>query len=342
MITGAIVFAQSAVNAMEDRVFSAIHSGDEVCIQSLLNAGANVDELLKKAMEDAASYGDSCSAKEAVKHLLDARYGANANLLCFIDRSLLLVAVEKGFTEIVKLLLDRGANVNFEVHYEGVLSAAAYSGNLEIMQLLLDPKYGAKVNSGITPLYSAADFGHANIVRLLLDHGADIGLIQEIDHSHLESEVRYILEWQALLNSGTDINHQDIPGISGNNGITMLHLAVISEYKEAAKFLLDRGADINLKDKQGCTPLQLARKRVSENNIRRLLENWQQDELPRIEQAKAVKATLALTMASHPRLGAHSPASTLPSGRAVFGTIFELLTLQPTLINPPLPDYGLE
>ena len=75
------------------------------------------------------------------------------------------VAAENGHLEIVRLLLESGANVNSRCP----LSRAARCGDIEIVEELL--KAGANVNDEyyiMSPLGSAASYGHLEIMKLLL------------------------------------------------------------------------------------------------------------------------------------------------------------------------------
>jgi len=80
----------------------------------------------------------------------------------------------------VRLLLDRGADANQESRHAQIVvrpihSASADGGSTEIGRLLLDA--GADVNvrqpGGFTPLHAAAQGGNAELVELLLERGAD-------------------------------------------------------------------------------------------------------------------------------------------------------------------------
>jgi ankyrin repeat protein len=77
----------------------------------------------------------------------------------------------------IRALLAEGAYVDgIDGQANWPLYAAALSGNAEVVRLLLDG--GADVNkartdNGCTPLFMAASLGHAEAVRQLLDGGVD-------------------------------------------------------------------------------------------------------------------------------------------------------------------------
>ncbi len=88
----------------------------------------------------------------------------------------LLTAVRKSDVAGVKAAIAKGANVNFKYRYDrSALSFACDRGNLEVVKLLLDA--GAEINAkdsfyGATPLDWAAYKGSPELIRLLLDKGA--------------------------------------------------------------------------------------------------------------------------------------------------------------------------
>jgi ankyrin repeat protein len=103
-------------------------------------------------------------------------YGANVNGGGWIVGYPLMEAAREGHFEIAKLLLEKGADVNIMAD-EGftALDAAIAKNRVEVVQLLLNK--GANPNryvAGATPLYDAAGYGYAQIVSLLIEHGADI------------------------------------------------------------------------------------------------------------------------------------------------------------------------
>jgi len=94
----------------------------------------------------------------------------------------LMIAAKRGFSNIVKILLENGADPNAVIspptdpaQTYTALHTAAQESNNEIIALLI--KSGANVNVatgyGETPLISAALYGNESTVNVLLKHGAD-------------------------------------------------------------------------------------------------------------------------------------------------------------------------
>jgi hypothetical protein len=112
----------------------------------------------------------------------------------------LLIAARKSDVPAVKMLLEKGADVNAKTSY-GVtaLSFAADRGSLEVVKILLE--HGADVNATDTfyhetILARAASQGHAEIVKLLLEKGAtpaDSALDWAVEKGYVEV-VKAILE----------------------------------------------------------------------------------------------------------------------------------------------------
>jgi ankyrin repeat protein len=167
--------------------------------------------------------------------------------------------------------LNRGANIdhsinisfkydNGEKKYNAATSLyiASLEDYLEIIKLLLDR--GADVNGtdmyGETSLHVAAKNNHPENVKLLLNHGADINYK---DTKYKQTPLHIAARWgsyesaKLLLNYSADIDSRD-----GNYGRTALHLAAQYGKQKIVKLLLDRGANINCQDHHKDTALGLA------------------------------------------------------------------------------------
>ena len=123
----------------------------------------------------------------------------------------------------VEALIADGAKVNVK-DYDGTpLHTAAWCGCTEIVKMLIDA--GADVNAknsyGNTPLDLAVRYGHADVVNLLIDAGADV-------------------------------NAKDL------DAWTPLHVASLYGNIKIIKVLIDFGADVDAKDKYGWTPAHWA------------------------------------------------------------------------------------
>ncbi len=89
----------------------------------------------------------------------------------------LQAASEGGYQEIIKLLLDGGADVNAQGGmYGNALQAASGKGHQEIVKLLLDNGADVKAQGGKygNALQAASEGGHQGIVKLLLDKRAEL------------------------------------------------------------------------------------------------------------------------------------------------------------------------
>ncbi len=155
--------------------------------------------------------------------------------------------------EIARLLIGAGAEIDAAGHgpNHGIcspLSLAAWGGHISLVALLL--QHGAQAN-GLNetapqhcPLQTAANHGHAEAARLLIDAGAQHGLAELILVGQLEP-------LNAFLDAHANALEQSI-----EDGSYPLHVAVSTPAAtQLLSALLQRGADPNKADAQGRTPL---------------------------------------------------------------------------------------
>jgi len=177
-------------------------------------------------LHDAAASDDVA----AIRALLAA--GATIDARDEDGRTPLLAATHANNVRAAETLIAAGADVNARdaIDDSPYLYAGA-QGHLEILTMTL--KHGADLKSvnryGGTALIPAAERGHVETVRTLIAAGV------EVDHVNR-------LGWTALLEAI----------ILGDGG---------SSHRQIVDLLIAAGADVNLPDGDGVTPLQHARRR---------------------------------------------------------------------------------
>ena len=125
-----------------------------------------------------------------------------------------------------------------------------------------------------TPLLSVIAFDDHDLVRFLIEHGADPNV--EVDDGYtclltaIESEAAESVQVVAeLIEAGADIHARGI------NGWTPLHMAANRGHVEKARLLIDAGADVNCRTEIDAleTPLMEAASRGQPGTARLLLEH---------------------------------------------------------------------
>ena len=169
----------------------------------------------------------------------------------------LLLAAKNGRAEAVKVLLDKGATLEFK-NLDGntALHLATQNGHKSIVQLLLDK--GANVNitnsEYSTALHFAAENGHESIAKALLDKGAKIDAKDGYSNTalHLAARKRDKPVVQVLLDKGASID------VRNSSGYTALHCAAGSGSRSVVQVLLEKGANIEARDAISRTALMKA------------------------------------------------------------------------------------
>lgn len=119
---------------------------------------------------------------------------------------------------------------------------------------------GADVNEldgGDAPLVMAAYLGHSEIVRKLLEAGADVKAVDPSMKATALHAAAYAGRTEAarlLIEHGIDIDKQ-----GPRNGYTALHDAIWQNNIDTAKVIIEGGANLALKSHDGETPLEFAK-----------------------------------------------------------------------------------
>ncbi len=263
---------------LDEDFITAVERRDWARIQQLLDSGANINARSRINRYYALKFAVLWSDPKLVTFLLDK--GADINLTDDGDDTALMEAANSHDPQnkvIVKLLLDRGANV----HASGTraLLNAAKEGGPEVVQLLLQK--GADPNArnivkhagdwaGDTALMYAVQGDFVEAVRLLLAAGADVRAVNESGQTVLMKAARvdagndvqtHVVMLKLLLDRGVDVNARDKQGKTA-----LMHAAYewfteaggVFSHAEILRVLLEHGADVNARDRQGDTALMTA------------------------------------------------------------------------------------
>jgi len=235
-------------------IFEAIENGTPADVEACLEAGADINAEIE--------YGLG----------FRGRRGTPLDLAC-----------RKGSTEVVKLLLARGAQLNPDNKRTPALFWAAGDGHKDCVEILL--AHGAEINAksplrgGSTALHAAAWCGHEEVVRLLLKRGADFEAKDEAGFTPLASAKRSNHEEVAklLLAAGASYSIHDAATFGDLEAVrerllaspelrqernpagrTPLHCASAAGKLQVVQYLLEQGADVDALDADGLAAIHLA------------------------------------------------------------------------------------
>ncbi|KAJ7112578.1 hypothetical protein C8R44DRAFT_882341 [Mycena epipterygia] len=220
-------------------------------VHFLLQNSAHDDNTVVVAFHAASESGHA----NIIRLLLEK--GADINAVDAKHGSALQAASAEGHTETARLLLKEGADVNAAGgHYGTALQAASYGGSPEIVRILL--KEGADVNAegGTygTALQAASYIGSLEVVQILLKEGADVNAAGGYYGNAFQAASYHgspeIV--QILLKEGADVN-----AVGGHYG-SALQAASREGTPEIVRLLLENGADVNATGGEYWSALQAA------------------------------------------------------------------------------------
>ncbi|KAJ1644776.1 phosphate system positive regulatory protein pho81 [Coemansia asiatica] len=172
-------------------------NGHSECLQFLLDKGCYTASAIDDDGCRAFDYAVSSGHSECVRLLLNHDKDVIAD--CSPENPVLILACEKGHESIVLLLLEAGAQMLPNVQGVHPAHVAARTGLVAILKLLLE--HGAPVDVADkdlvwTPVFYAASEGNIECIRILIDAGCDVELVDEnnrpavyyaANEGHLES-----------------------------------------------------------------------------------------------------------------------------------------------------------
>ncbi|AXR60604.1 ankyrin repeat domain-containing protein [Leptospira mayottensis] len=134
---------------------------------------------------------------------------------------------------------------------------AVQNGNVERVRSYLQDRLNLNRSHGMTPLSLAVRYDQLEIVRILIEYLADPNLPDEktgltpLIHSILEDCSSAMIS--TLIEGGADLDQRD------KKGMGPLHYCVNEGKLESLRFLLEKGADPNVRDLDGVTCINLAK-----------------------------------------------------------------------------------
>lgn len=253
----------------------AIKNGHNNIVEYLIRHGANVNRavhFMKSALVIAVEYNN----KDAMELLLSN--GANVNdRKDNYDSTALDIAIQQNNVEAVEILLVHGANTNPK-QYQTPLELAATRGYTKIVKQLLES--GADINhkdnhvtytshgetiSGLTALDHAVFKGHIDTAMFIMENYSD-RLDYQCWTPIFAAEKGYYEIIVEFINQGIDINYPD-----GDNR-TLLFYAISNGHDVIAEYLIEHGADVNIIDDYNIGILKIAVNTDNTKIVRLLLK----------------------------------------------------------------------
>ncbi|CAF2043548.1 unnamed protein product [Rotaria magnacalcarata] len=183
-----------SIDKVNDFLMSLVRQGNISMLEEYLPSIPNPDQYLNRVFGD--EFMEQCSLLTIaclnehinLMRVLIKRFqpdleikndilfgdGHTNRLMCFSATILWAAAAIDNF-DIVKLLVEHGANVNYTTKTNSTpLRSACYNGNIDMTRYLIENGCDVNLcdNDGRPPLYEAVSCGSMELVQFLLDHGA--------------------------------------------------------------------------------------------------------------------------------------------------------------------------
>lgn len=244
------------VSPQAKALFESIRSGSTTELEKQLTNGASANDSLGgySALMAATLSGSI----EQMKLLID--HGANVNFIAQSGMTALWLAVPD--MDKAKLLLDHGADVNHKIQGYGILvKLATIPGTINLVRLLVNKGADLKKSAPDNFLvYNAAQSGDTALLGFFLRNGFNARDTISFGDYPINGALFYrnSAAVKMLVENGADVNISSkafqLPAF---NGFSPLMYAALNNDKASFYYLLDHGANPNMKNNNGYTALML-------------------------------------------------------------------------------------
>ncbi|CAD5125524.1 DgyrCDS13731 [Dimorphilus gyrociliatus] len=187
----------------------------------------------------------------------------------------LMQASQKGLRpEILEKLIESGADVNLQNEAgKTSLMLAAFAGKLISVKELKHhgARFDLKDKGGSTALHWAVDGGNVEIIEFMVKQGGDVNWKDDQNNwtplLRLASVSGKVNVGRKLLELGADLNAKD------KDGKTALMIAVINGHNELVELLLDSNCDLTIRNDYGKTALEMAQA-MEKRRVLRTIEDF--------------------------------------------------------------------
>lgn len=227
----------------------AVYDGDQTQLEELVRLGCGFDEV-RRNLPSPLTVAITLRRRRMIRYLLDS--GADPNVH---GGALLGFAASRRDLDVLRLLLDHGANIAAKYGGKTALGYATELGHLEAVELLLERGAPLEENEGdgFTPLLLAATHGHGTVVARLIAAEANVNALTKQGSSPISQAAGYGYAdiVRALAEAGATLE-------SDGHRRTPLTAAADGGHGEIVTELLRRGADPNGSSQKAWTPLVMA------------------------------------------------------------------------------------
>ena len=197
---------------------------------------------------------------DAVVEFLVIKHSQDLDTRCFDHKSTALhLASRRGHVEVIRVLLDNGADKDVRNNYNSTpLHSASIGGHVAVVHLLLEHGKNATLtdDQDFEAFVLAYQGGHSKAARLFLEFGRGMGFLRKhinewppLNRALFEGDIVLTCD---LLKRGADL------AAPAHDGFLPLQAASLGGHTEAIRVLLEHGVDMTAHNNHVRPPLHLA------------------------------------------------------------------------------------